>query len=79
MSATRTQVYLTEQQRTGLDERARVERKTMAHVIRDAVDSYLADGVDDAGREWLLADTFGAVPAAGERAASRDEWDRRVG
>lgn len=77
--ATRTQVYLTAEQRRGLDERARVERKTMAHVIRDAVDTYLCGDVDDAGREQLLADTFGTVPGLAERVSSRDEWDRGIG
>lgn len=75
--ATRTQVYLTVEQRAGLDERARTERKTMAHVIRDAVDTYLADGVDDVERERLLDQTFGAVPGLGARVPSRDEWGRR--
>jgi hypothetical protein len=79
MSALRTQVYLTEAQRAGLDERARVERKTMAHVIRDAVDIYLAADLDGAERERVLQDTFGAVPGLGERLPSRDEWDRRAG
>jgi ribbon-helix-helix CopG family protein len=79
MSATRTQVYLTAEQRAGLDERARVERKTMAHVIRDAVDIYLAADVDGQERERLLADTFGACPTLGKRLPSRDEWDRGLG
>ncbi|RBY74328.1 hypothetical protein DQ238_22395 [Geodermatophilus sp. TF02-6] len=79
MSVTRTQVYLTAEQRAGLDERARVERKTMAHVIRDAVDTYLAADVDGAERERLLADTFGSCPGLGERVPSRDEWDREIG
>lgn len=72
--ATRTQVYLTAEQRAGLDERARVERKTMAHVIRDAVDTYLGGGIDDAGREQALADTFGAVPGLRKLVPSREEW-----
>jgi hypothetical protein len=76
MSATRTQVYLTVEQRAGLDARARVERKTMAHVIRDAVDTYLASDVGEAERDRLLADTFGACPGLAERVPSRDEWDR---
>ena len=77
MSATRTQVYLTEQQRAGLDERARVERTTMAHVIRDAIDRYLAADLLDAEREELLAETFGARPDFGALVPSRDEWRGR--
>lgn len=72
--ATRTQVYLTAEQRAGLDERARAESKTMAHVIRDAVDVYLAGDIDDADRDRLLAETFGTVPGLRARAPSRDEW-----
>jgi Ribbon-helix-helix protein, copG family len=79
MSATRTQVYLSEAQRAALDERARVERKTMAHVIRDAVDTYLAADLDAVGRDRVLAETFGSCPGLGERVPSRQEWDRRVG
>jgi metal-responsive CopG/Arc/MetJ family transcriptional regulator len=74
--ATRTQVYLTAELRAGLDERARAEHKTMAHVIRDAIDRYLSDGVDDAEREQMFADTFGALPDLARRVPSRDEWDR---
>jgi hypothetical protein len=74
--ATRTQVYLTAGQRAGLDERARVERKTMAHVIRDAVDTYLAADIDAAERDRMLAATFGSCPGLGEQVPSRDEWER---
>lgn len=79
MSATRTQVYLTAEQRAGLDQRARVERKTMAHVIREAVDTYLAGDLDDLERDRVLAETFGACPDLAERVPSRDEWARGVG
>lgn len=79
MSATRTQVYLTAEQRAGLDERARVERKTMAHVIRDAVDTYLAGDLDDQERDRVLADTFGACPDLEARVPSREEWVRGIG
>ncbi len=41
----------------------------MAHVIRDAVDSYLAADVGDVERDRLLADTFGAVPGVGAAGA----------
>ena len=77
MSATRTQVYLTEVQRAGLDRRAEAERTTMAQVIRAAIDRYLADDLDDLERERVLAETFGARPHFGANVPSRDEWDRR--
>ena len=72
MSATRTQIYLTEEQRARIDELADAEGLTMAEVIRRALDSYLADELPDPGPS--LARTFGAIPDAG--APSRDEWDR---
>lgn len=74
MSATRTQVYLTAEQRAGLDERARLGHTTMAHVLRDAVDRYLAADVDSAERDRVLAETYGSVPEL--QVPSRDEWDR---
>lgn len=71
MSATRTQVYLTEAQRDRIDRVARARGVTMAEVIRSALDEYLADDVDPAD---ALAATFGADPAVS--VPSRDEWQR---
>ena len=72
MSATRTQVYLTEEQRQRIDALAEAEGVTMAEIIRRALDSYLQDETPDP--ELALAATFGAVPDA--TVPSRDEWDR---
>lgn len=71
MSATRTQIYLTAQQRERINRVARARGVTMAEVIRTAVDQYLDDSPDP---DVALASTFGADPAAG--VPSRDEWDR---
>jgi len=71
MAATRTQVYLTENQRRMIDEIARAEGVTLAEVIRRALDVYLNADRDPAP---VLAATFGAAPAAG--VPSRYEWDR---
>ena len=71
MSATRTQVYLTEEQRRRIDTVARSEGVTMAEVIRRALDRYLTDDPDPAE---ALASTFGADPDAST--PSREEWDR---
>ncbi len=57
--STRTQIYLTEEQRQHLDERAAREGRTLAELIREAVDLYLAAGPDVAD---ALASTFGAAP-----------------
>jgi len=71
MSSTRTQVYLTDEQRKRIDRVAAVEGLSMAQVIRRAVDEYLDDRPDP---EAALAATFGAVPDA--TVPSRDVWSR---
>lgn len=71
MSATRTQIYLTEEQRRRIDEVAKAHGVTMAEIVRRALDAYLAGEVDPSA---VLAATFGAVPDAS--VPSRDEWDR---
>ena len=67
--AHRTQIYLTDEQRARLDERARREERPMAQLVRDAVDEYLA-GADD------LEATFGSAPGIAGRIPPRSEWDR---
>jgi hypothetical protein len=71
MSATRTQVYLTDEQRARIDRAAAAQGVTMAEVIRRAVDEYLDDETDATS---TLASTFGAAPDAG--VPSRDGWRR---
>jgi predicted DNA-binding protein len=72
MAARRTQIYLTAEQRKRLDERRRRERRTMAELVRAAVDAYLAErSVDPA---TALDSTFGALPNL--EVPSRDEWER---
>ena len=72
MSSTRTQVYLTDEQRARIDEFADTEGITMAEVVRRALDAYLAAEFPDPAP--ALAATFGASPNA--EAPSRDDWDR---
>ena len=72
MSATRTQVYLTDAQRQRIDAIAEAEGVTMAEIIRRALDSYLENETTDP--ELALAATFGAAPDA--TVPSRAEWDR---
>jgi len=69
MSATRTQIYLTEEQRDRIDQVTAAQGIPMAEVIRRALDEYLGDDAATA-----LQSTFGAVPDA--RSPSRDEWQR---
>ncbi len=71
MPSTRTQVYLTAEQRARVEARMRRERKSLAQVVRDALDAYLSD---DEGFDRVVNDTFGALPDL--EVPSRDEWDR---
>jgi predicted DNA-binding protein len=75
MAATRTQVYLTKTQRRRLDEIRRRDGRTLAEVIREAIDEYLehsGEGIDEA---WDA--TAGSMPDL--EVPSRDEWDRGYG
>jgi predicted DNA-binding protein len=72
MPATRTQIYLTEEQRRRIDALAEVEGVTMAEIVRRALDTYLDEETPDP--RLALAVTFGADPHAAS--PSRDEWDR---
>jgi predicted DNA-binding protein len=72
MAATRTQVYLTAEQRTRLDALGRREGKPLAELVREAVDEYLDHTVPDA--QAALDATFGTLPDI--EVPSRDEWDR---
>ena len=67
--ATRTQIYLLDEQRARLADRARSLGVPMSELIRQAVDAWL-DEEDD------LGDTFGSAPGIGARVPTRDEWDR---
>jgi predicted DNA-binding protein len=72
MAARRTQIYLTAEQRKRLDERRRREGRTLAELVREAVDAYLTDrSVDPA---TALNSTFGALPKL--EVPRRDEWER---
>jgi predicted DNA-binding protein len=71
MSATRTQIYLSDEQRARIDRTAASEGVSMAEVIRRAIDQYLGDEVDPSA---ALSATFGADPDAG--VPSRGAWHR---
>lgn len=72
MASTRTQIYLTDTQRARLDEVALREGRSLADVIREAVDAYLSEAAP--GSKQALEATFGALPDL--EVPSRDEWDR---
>jgi hypothetical protein len=71
MPSVRTQVYLTTDQRRRLDARRKRDQRTLAEVIRDAVDAYLAQDPDP---QAALAATFGSLPDLDT--PSRTEWER---
>jgi predicted DNA-binding protein len=75
MAATRTQIYLTADQRARLDEIREREGKTLAQVVRDAVDRYLEDERPNLAE--ALEATAGILPDL--EVPSRDEWDRGYG
>ena len=75
MSATRTQVYFTEEQRRRLDARAKQQGRTLAAVVREAVDAYMADGFPDL--QVVLGETFGSMPDL--EVPARSDWDRGYG
>ncbi len=75
MSATRTQVYFTEEQRRRLDALAKREGKTLAEVVREAVDAYVAQAPPDL--DVVLDETFGSMP--GLEVPARSEWSRGYG
>jgi len=72
MASTRTQIYLTEDQRRRLDAKGRRTGAPLARMIREAVDVYLADDRPDA--DAALDETFGTLPEL--ELPTRDEWDR---
>jgi len=72
MLSTRTQIYLTDDQRRRLDARGRRIGSPMARMIREAVDAYLA--ADEPDVQAALDETFATLPDLD--LPSRDEWDR---
>jgi len=68
--ATRTQIYLTDEQRARLSERARATGRPVSELVREAIDLLLAADDD-------LDATFGSAPAIRSKVLSRDEQERR--
>jgi hypothetical protein len=68
--STRTQIYLTDDQRRRIKEVASAEGVSMAEVIRRALDGYLNEQADP---DKALAATFGV--ARDFKVPSRDEWE----
>jgi len=64
MASTRTQIYLTAEQRKRLDDLGKREGKSLAELIRAAIDRFLQEkeGPSDAEVEEILRSTFGIAP-----------------
>ncbi len=83
MAATRTQVYLTQEQRDQIEELRARDGRTLAEVIRSALDEYLethgraAEAKERTERQRVLDETFGAIPDFPY--PDRSDWDRGYG
>lgn len=75
MAATRTQIYLRQDQRHRLDQLGKARGESLADLIRQAVDAYLDDVVPDV--DQALRHTFGTAPDF--EVPGRSEWDRGYG
>lgn len=72
MPSVRTQIYLTPEMRARIDAVMQREHKSLAEVVREAIDAYLDERRPDP--EAALESTFGAIPDL--CVPSRDEWER---
>jgi Arc/MetJ-type ribon-helix-helix transcriptional regulator len=83
MAATRTQVYLTQEQRDRIEDLRAHDGRTLAEVIRAALDEYLATHGPEAAerdlleRQRVLEATFGIAPDFPY--PDRSDWDRGYG
>ena len=75
MGATRTQIYLTAEQRERIDEVRTETGQSLADVIRTALDDYLNTRRSNEYRT-VLKESFGSMPDFS--VPPRREWDRDV-
>jgi predicted transcriptional regulator len=73
MAAKRTQIYLTEEQREKLDGLADRHDRSLAELVREAVDMFLGEQAPDP--DSTLKATFGSAPDLD--VPTRAEWSRR--
>lgn len=72
MAGTRTQVYLTAEQRARIAELTKRGDVSLASIVREALDAFLS--VRSPDRHAALDATFGALPAL--KVPQREEWER---
>lgn len=68
-------MYFTQEQRRRLDAQARREGKTLAQVVREAVDAHV--GEEPLALAVVLDETFGSMPDF--ESPSRGDWNRGYG
>ena len=69
-------MYLTQQQRARIDALRKADGRTMAQIVREALDRYLKEE-ETPDLQAVLDATFGSCPDF--VVPSRDEWDRGYG
>jgi hypothetical protein len=76
--ALRTQVYLTEEQRREIDELRAHDGRTLAEVVRAALDEYLeVRRANSSDTRRIFDETFGIAPDFPY--PDRSDWDRGYG
>jgi len=74
-TSTRTQVYLTQEQRDRIEALRACDGRTLAQVVRAALDAYLQPSEPTLiERQRVLDETFGSMPDL--QVPPRGEWDR---
>ena len=81
MGAARTQISLTKDQLAKLDARRKREHKTLAQVVREAIDAYVRPEdkepkLSPKDFKKVLDETFGSIPDL--KVPPRSEWERRA-
>ena len=75
MAMTRTQVYLTEEQRRQIQRLADAQRKTMAQVIREAVEEYVVRRSTKESAWWDIVNLGSSGITDGSIHHDRDIYD----
>jgi len=75
MSMTRTQIYLTEEQRQEIQRIANIQHKTMAEVIREAVEAYVIHQASSRDPLWDIVGLGASGITDGSIHHDRDIYD----
>ncbi|HID88061.1 MAG TPA: ribbon-helix-helix protein, CopG family [Anaerolineae bacterium] len=75
MAMTRTQIYLTEEQREQIRRLAEAQHKTMAQVIREAIEEYVTQQTSDEDPLWDIIGLGASGITDGSIHHDRDIYD----